>query len=105
MKYQIIECKSEEDLKDLDQQFSEIMSKKKYPFTKGVPFCRTKIEHCIELFKGTGEGEKPKTCNTCKLKKWCNYNGEAFKIKPILECDKDLLAFLEERDENSDDWF
>ena len=105
MKHEIIECKEKADIKELDSKFSDVMSKRMFPFTKGVPFCCAKIEHCIELFKGTGKGDKPEACNNCKLKKWCDYSGESFKIKAITECDKDLLAFLEERDENIDDWF
>jgi len=103
MPYKILEFKEESESKDLD--FTELISKKIYPFTKGIPFCCGKIEHCIELFQGTGKGDKPKACNGCKLIFWCDYNGSNFKIKPITECDADLIEFLEDRDENINDWF
>ncbi len=105
MKKEIIEFKDDSQLKDLDSLFTELLIKKKYPLTKGIPFCCGKIKHCIELFLGTGKGKKPETCNICKLKKWCDYSGADFKIKPIVNCDEDLLKFLEERDENINDWF
>ena len=69
---------------------------------KGIPFCRCPPEHCIDLYKGTGKGRKPDACEKCRLRGWCDYEGD--DVKPITVCDKDLLMFLEERDESTFDW-
>lgn len=95
---EVIEFSDDSKLNKLDSMISKSISNKKYPLTKGIPFCCAKIEHCIELFIGNGSGNKPKTCDLCKLRQWCNYNGEHFDIKPIINCDVDLLKFVEERD-------
>ncbi|MFC1691791.1 hypothetical protein ACFL0W_06450 [Nanoarchaeota archaeon] len=105
MTHKILEIKDDSQLKELDSLFSDLISQKIYPLTKGVPFCCGKIEHCIELFIGKGIGKKPELCKDCKLISWCDYSGAKFDIKPIRECDKDLIEFLEDRDENINDWF
>ena len=104
MRKKIIEVNDASLLDEVYASFSDLLSQRIYPFTKGVPFCCGKIEHCIELFVGEGKGEKPKACSDCKLKKWCDYSGKGFTVKAIKKCDKDLLLFLEERDERFIDW-
>ena len=107
MRKKIIEVKNESELASVYASFSDLLSQRIYPFTKGVPFCIGKIEHCIELFTGTGVGEKPDACSECVLKRHCDYSGDSgytFSVKAIKKCDKDLLLFLEERDERINDW-
>lgn len=104
MKKHIIVFKDSSKLGELDSILSEKIFKKIYPLTKGIPFCCGKIEHSWELFNGTGKGKKKKECKDCKLISWCNYNSEEFDIKAIKKPNKDLLKFLEERDESINDW-
>ena len=95
---------NEKQIKKFDLIYSEILLKKIYPLTKGIPFCRAKIEHCIELFKSKGTGKKKEECSSCKLKKYCDYDSGDFEIKPMKKVSSDLIKFLEERNENLDDW-
>jgi hypothetical protein len=107
MRKEIIEVKDLKSLEGVYASFSDLLSKRMYPFTKGVPFCCAKIEHCIELFVGTGKGEKPDGCSGCVLKKFCDHSKDSdsnFVVKAVKKCDKDLLLFLEERDERINDW-
>lgn len=100
----IIEFKDDSQLDELDSMIADKIFNKIYLLTKGIPFCCAKIEHSWELFHGTGTGTKKEECKSCKLISWCNYNSEQFKIKAITHPNKDLLKFLEERDENINDW-
>lgn len=95
---------NETQIKKFDDIYSELLLKKIYPLTKGIPFCKARIEHCIELFKSKGIGKKKDGCNSCILLKYCDYNNEEFNIKPIKKVPSDLIQFLEERDESINDW-
>ncbi len=100
----VLEFKEETQIEKFNKIYPELLLNKIYPLTKGIPFCKGKIEHCVELFSSTGLGNKKKECNSCQLKKYCNYNLEDFDIKSIRNAPKDLLKFLEERNESLNDW-
>lgn len=104
MKKVIIDIKNKNDLENIDDQILNAIYDKKYPILRGLPFCSSNIEHNHNLFFGKGSGTKPKLCSKCKLVNWCDYNMQDFEISPITDPDKDLLEFLEKRDENIDDW-
>ena len=89
----IILFSEESQLAKFDEIFSDFVLNKRYPLTKGIPFCHAKIQHTIEIFQKV-ESEKPKECMRCSLQKYCSFNGR-FTPKPIIEADKDLLRFLE----------
>jgi hypothetical protein len=95
---------NETQIEKFNQIYPELILKKIYPLTKGIPFCKAKIEHCLELFYSKGTGKKKKECASCKLLKYCDYNDENFDVIPILNPSKDLIKFLEERNENLNDW-
>lgn len=89
----IILFTEESQLEKLPEIFSDFVLNKRYPLTKGIPFCNAKIQHTIEIFQKV-RSEKPKECIKCSLQKYCSFNGR-FTPKPIIEADKDLLRFLE----------
>ncbi len=105
---------NEEQIKKFDDIYSELLLRKIYPLTRGIPFCKARIEHCTELFCSDGTGKKKKECKSCKLLKYCNYdsnqsdpknsNHRGFNVKPIMGVSDDLITFLEERNESLNDW-
>jgi hypothetical protein len=100
----ILVFNNQNQIKKFNHIYSELLLKKIYPLTKGIPFCCGKIQHCIELFSSKGAGKKKKECTSCVLLKYCNYNSEKFNLKPITKPQKDLIKFLEERNESLNDW-
>ena len=96
---------NKEEIDKANRFIQDCLENKVYPIIKGVPFCCIDIKHCYDLFFGKGRGEKPESCKTCKLIRFCNYNKENFELKPIKYAEEELLRFLEERDENITDWF
>jgi len=105
----IIELNNQEQIKQLNEIFSDLILKKFYPFTKGVPFCQTQIEHCWELFNQQNIiiTKKAKECQDCLLTEYCNYQNnnqdssqnQQFEVKPIKEIKPELINFL--KDENT----
>lgn len=94
------------DHSTINKQIINSILNKEFPIIKDVPFCLCPIEHCSYLYFGTGLGDKTSSCSFCKLSSWCDYDKKQnLKVVAILDCDTDLLKFLEERDENINDWF
>ena len=74
----IVEFEDKAQIKDLDIVFSELIARKFYPFTKGIPPCNTDIKHCIERFQEPLSLEKPSQCNGCILQNFCSFGGQGF---------------------------
>ncbi|MBN1176003.1 hypothetical protein JXA48_05150 [Candidatus Woesearchaeota archaeon] len=94
------------DLPVINSKISQSIIDREFLIIENVPFCLCPIEHCSYLYFGTGKGQKPYGCSSCKLKYWCDYDkSQDLEIVSLTDCDPDLLKFLEERDENINDWF
>ncbi|OVE75028.1 hypothetical protein BVX95_00520 [archaeon D22] len=94
----ILKVNNPAQLDELNDVFSELVIRKKYPFIKGVPFCAFSPKHMIELFANSSTYEnqnKPNYCINCLLKNYCNYK-EGFTIKPFLDESEvsDIISFL-----------
>ena len=101
---QIILCNKQSDIAKAQEQVKQMLLDRKYPIVKGVPFCCFDNEYVYDLFFGKGKGNKKEDCKKCMLKRWCDYDSEEFEIKALESCDPDMIKFLEDRDENIDDW-
>jgi len=97
----ILEFKDNSSLNILDELFSEIISKRLYPLTKGIPFCNGQIKHMYELFNKVKTNNKPKECNDCILNSNCSFDNNGFTPKKITDKKKhkDILKFLNENED------
>lgn len=84
----------ETELNKIDDIFANLITKRIYPLTKNIPFCKTDIKHCIEIFRREKQINNFTECSDCKLKLYCPYKGKNFKVLPIKTPNKDLIKWL-----------
>lgn len=101
----IIEFDSKKGLENIDDITSEVIAKRFFPFTRGIPFCQDNIDQMSELFTWNNQKKSDKTneCKSCIFANYCSYKegSNKFDIKPITKKEsnnKDIIKFLEENE-------
>ena len=105
----ILNCKDDDDAKLSEELIPEILLLNAWPMTRGIPFCKARIEHMSEIFVSeNAEFDKNQECSGCIFLKWCRHiDSKDYSVKAASEHKhfEDIRRFLENEEKNTLDRF